>query len=377
MKILIDLLHIRNLSYAGIYIVAVDIVKGLIKYSDYELSLLIWEDQEEYLDNWIGYTLNKILVPIEQKNYLDKRFTIKTPPKELLNKINDLHIDFVFTTCYTINSYIFPKLYNQVGIIYDMQPFRIGIAEGRIKYALHWLLFSFIYYRKLRHIITISQNTTNEVKRFSFRKSTPIYLNIENSLNTLKDVAIPELKDKKYILDVNSFMRYKNTERLILAFSKIKNTIPHYLYLKGYCNGNDRSRYDELIQLVKNLSIEERVIIDINNRSQAEMSYLFKNADLFISPSLMEGFGLTPIEAAVYKCPVIVSNIKTLVEVTDNKVGTFNPISIRSIADSIMRIISNPPTRDERESLSNYFKQKYSLRNQINAYLYYFDLLKK
>lgn len=375
MKILIDLLHIRSFSYAGIYIVAIDIVKGLLKYSDYDLSLLIWDDQEEYLDKWIGQSLNKIKIPVSQKKYLDSRFSIHTAPSELLKVIKDQNIDIIFTTCYTINSYIFPKKYKQVGFIHDMQPFRIGMAEGHRKFALYWLFYSIIYYRKLRYIITNSKNTSNEVKRFSFRNSTPIYLNLENTLAVEKESIVPEIENRRYILDVNSFMKYKNTERLIMAFAQIKEKIPHLLYLKGYCSANDQSRYLELTEVVKKLGLVDRVIIDTNNRSQSEMLYLFRNADLFVSPSLLEGFGLTPVEAIIHKCTVLVSNINTLVEVTDNKVGTFDPLSVDSIAEAIISKIKNPSSAQELDALSEYFKEKYSLKKQIKSYIDFFNTI--
>ena len=123
---------------------------------------------------------------------------------------------------------------------------------------------------------------------------------------------------------------------------------------------------------MESLGIVERVIIDTSNRSNSEMSYLFENADLFVSPSLLEGFGLTPLEAACHGCPIVVSNIETLVEVTDGKVPTFNPRSEKSIAETILNVLKNPPSDEEIYKLTNHYKQKYSLERQSNEYVSYF-----
>ena len=83
----------------------------------------------------------------------------------------------------------------------------------------------------------------------------------------------------------------------------------------------------------------------------------------------MEGFGLTPIEAAMHKTPVIVSDIDTLVEVTDGLVATFDPRSVASISNAIIRALDNPPSKEELHHIAERFRQKYAIENQIRSYM--------
>lgn len=365
-RILIDLSHIRQKIHAGIYNAAIDIVKGLLKYSDYELVLLIWEDQEDYIDNWVGTQLEKILLPLNQKDYLDKTFKIKYCPDSIIQLIEKKGIDLIFTTCYTFNSYIFPKKYNQLGIIYDMQPYHMAKSEGHWKYALYWLAYSIVYYRLLRNILVISDYIGKEVKKYSGRNSQTIYLSYTE--RNISEETIESLEGVRYILDVNSFVKHKNTERLIRAFSLISDKFSQMvLYLKGYSLSEERNK--AIQETISSLNLKDRVIIDANNRSSAEMAYLYNHADLFVSPSLMEGFGLTPIEAAMHGCQITVSDIPTLVEVTDGKVPTFDPLSEKSIADTIEKLLRSPMPQDRKEYLACYYSGRYSHELQSKKYI--------
>ena len=95
------------------------------------------------------------------------------------------------------------------------------------------------------------------------------------------------------------------------------------------------------------------------------MRYLYSHADLFVSPSLKEGFGWTPIEAAILKTPVLVSDIVVLKEVTCGKIPTFDPHSPDDLAEHSQEILDNPPGERERTELADFFLDKYSLKNQI------------
>ena len=220
--------------------------------------------------------------------------------------------------------------------------------------------------KNVPYFITISQITKKDFKEWSSRDSTVIYNSIPFDF-TIEEVPVTMVIGKRYILDVNRFDEHKNAESLIRALFLLKDKIPHILYLKGYAY-KDGIKINELKALISELGIEDRVIIDTSYRSEGEMRWLYTHADLFVTPSLEEGFGYTPIEAAVLKTPVLISDIPVLKEVTQGKIESFNPHSPEELAEKITRIISNPPSDEERTALSDFYLKEYSLEKQIERF---------
>lgn len=364
MRLLIDLLHIQFSFNTGTTNTSINTVKGFVRYSNMDVVLLVWENQEGFIDELVGFDLPKIIIPSRLKKV--SRLKRGLCPSLVKEKIDNGGVDVILTACYTASSYLYPKKYHQIGVVHDIQQLKIRLQDKKWFEALYVAANMFVCYRLLGNLVTISESVKQDVKKVSCGKEATV---IYNSINICDDdeQEIASVSNKPYILDVNSFFEYKNTEKLIYAFSAIKNKIPHILYLKGY-KGDD-VRYWALMQLVKDEGCEGRVIIDITNRSSAEMNYLYHHADLFVSPSLMEGFGLTPIEAAMHKAPVIVSDIDTLVEVTDGLVATFDPRSVASISNAIIRALDNPPSKEKLYHIAERFRQKYAIENQVRSYM--------
>ena len=94
------------------------------------------------------------------------------------------------------------------------------------------------------------------------------------------------------------------------------------------------------IKLLKNINIEKNFLHVKGDNKKLEEYY--KKASLFVSLSLMEGFGLTPLEAMSFNCPVICSDIPVFREILGfvklyqvsrnhhykmgNRIGGFNSI---------------------------------------------------
>jgi glycosyltransferase involved in cell wall biosynthesis len=71
------------------------------------------------------------------------------------------------------------------------------------------------------------------------------------------------------------------------------------------------------------------------------MVNLYYNAELFIYPSLYEGFGLPLLEAMNCHCPVVCSNASCFPEVAGNAAIYFNPYSIEDMAEVTNSILNN------------------------------------
>jgi len=81
--------------------------------------------------------------------------------------------------------------------------------------------------------------------------------------------------------------------------------------------------------------------------SQEKLPCLYRNADLFVFPSLYEGFGLPVLEAMACGTPVITSNTSSLPEVAGDAAVLVDPYSVEDIADAMERVLTDPDLRTE------------------------------
>lgn len=112
----------------------------------------------------------------------------------------------------------------------------------------------------------------------------------------------------------------------------------------------------------------------MQNLSEEALKYLYEHAQLFISPSLREGFGYTPIEAAICKCPVICSRCEALPDTTQNKLIYYHPPQdTKALGDTIMHTLQNPPSSRQLNQISADYTNAYSCSKQVQDFMYLFQ----
>lgn len=149
-----------------------------------------------------------------------------------------------------------------------------------------------------------------------------------------------ELPKKPYILYVGNDYPHKNLKRLKLAFKKVVEDGLDY----------------QLILITKFVS-------------EQELDNLYRNASLFVSPSLSEGFGLPPLEAMARGVPVVSSNATSLPEILGDAALYFNPLDINDMAEKIKKALTEENLR--KKLIEKGFEQikKYSWRKMAEETL--------
>jgi glycosyltransferase involved in cell wall biosynthesis len=181
--------------------------------------------------------------------------------------------------------------------------------------------------KKCRHIFTVSHSAKAELKQeFSIcdSKISVIYNGISS---IFKKTEIPKLKkpDKKYILTVSSHHPRKNYDRLIQAFQNLNDDSVD-LYIIG--NFSKHFTIKNNYSQIKNV----KFLTDVDDRN---LLYYYNNAELFIFPSLYEGFGIPAIEAMSQQIVCVLSDIPIFREIGDESVVYINPLSTKSITRGI------------------------------------------
>ncbi|MDO8489821.1 MAG: glycosyltransferase family 1 protein [bacterium] len=98
-------------------------------------------------------------------------------------------------------------------------------------------------------------------------------------------------------------------------------------------------------------------------------------AELFIYPSLYEGFGIPPLEAASCGVPVIASGVGSIPEVMSDAALLVNPYNVASIAQSITVLLTQKELRDTYRARGLKQAQKYSWKKAAEQTLHVFNMI--
>ena len=192
------------------------------------------------------------------------------------------------------------------------------------------------------HLIAISEATKSDlVQRLDVDEDriSVIHEGCDPKFRPVKDFAT--IKEKyhirgDYILTIGVNPR-KNTDRLIEAFSRLDGRIlrEYSLVLAGpnsYGGGK--------LETVADLGLENKIIF-IGTVADNDLPGLISGAELFVYPSLYEGFGLPVLEAMACGTAVVTSNVSSMPEIAGNAAVLVNPYDIEEIADAIEQVLSS------------------------------------
>ncbi|GAL65900.1 glycosyltransferase [Jejuia pallidilutea] len=162
----------------------------------------------------------------------------------------------------------------------------------------------------------------------------------------------------------------KNTARVLKAFNRYVNTLSKdtKLVLVGLDN-------TKLNIILKNLDLENELadkIVLTGYVSDKDLPVIFNLSEVFLFPSLREGFGIPIIEAMACGVPVITSNTSSMPEVAGDAALLVDPNNEKAIFEAIQKIQSNKIFKNElvEKGLKQYqsFSWENAAKKVLNIY---------
>ena len=152
--------------------------------------------------------------------------------------------------------------------------------------------------------------------------------------------------ERNFVLSVTGTWDWKNTDRLIEAFARLPNQLRSRHQLVVVCRLTEeyRLRWQELARRV-GLRPGDLVLTDLV--PDKVLTALYQTADLFVFPSLYEGFGLPAAEAAACGCPTITSNTSSMPEILEFPPATFDPFDPAGMSGLVERALTDDAFKDE------------------------------
>jgi glycosyltransferase involved in cell wall biosynthesis len=205
--------------------------------------------------------------------------------------------------------------------------------------------------RQANVLIVPTQTTGKDLERVAGVSSEKIrvvpealYIRNSNILELDKGSGLREsiarlTGNRPFILCVGATYPYKNLERLIFAFARLKSQLrsPLVLLLIGAEGG---VTYTSLRQLAQNAGVGESVIC-AGRRPYDEIVAAYNLAELMVMPTLYETFGHPVLEAMACGCPVVTSNFGAVAEVAGLSAELVDPFDVESIATGMQRVLTD------------------------------------
>jgi glycosyltransferase involved in cell wall biosynthesis len=198
-------------------------------------------------------------------------------------------------------------------------------------------------------IIAISEQTKRDIIEFykiSPEKITVIYQDCEEIFQKkLSFEAINEVKtkynlQKKYILSVGTITKRKNQLSLVKAFQAL-NLEDYELILVG----GKTTYQNEIEHYIQQQNLGNVQIL--NNLPFVDLPAIYQGAEVFVYPSIFEGFGIPIIEALHSGVPVVATTGSCLEEAGGNGAIYANPLNINNLAHKIHQALTNENLRNE------------------------------
>ena len=210
-------------------------------------------------------------------------------------------------------------------------------------------------------ITTSNYSKKNLIKILGSDKSISF---VYQSFNFHKTSSSNYKTPENYLLHIGSFEKRKDLITLVKAFKLVDD--PNLkLVLAGaqIINGNSEI-FDEIKTFIAQNKLEGKVILE-GYVSKEEASVLFKNARIYVFPSLNEGFGIPVLEALSFSVPVICSDIDVFREIGDDYVEYFKVGDSISLSKKITSLLKSENLRQKNNIK---YINKFSRKNFIKGF---------
>ncbi len=234
-----------------------------------------------------------------------------------------------------------------------------------------------------KKIIAVSEYTKKEILKFykiNPKKIDVVYQGVPNINNGLNfNISNKEFLEKykikkPYIFYTGVWRNHKNVVGLIYAFEILRKKYKKDIFL--ILGGREDSFYPEVRKTWEDLDLGSDIITPGFIKNE-EMGLFLENAEVFVLPSFVEGFGFGPLEALSYDTPVAVSDAGAIPEALGESALYFDPKNYEDIAKKINILLENKRMRKVMLKKGKEKLNKYNWNSCARKTIYFYKLCVK
>ncbi len=162
-----------------------------------------------------------------------------------------------------------------------------------------------------------------------------------------------------FMLYVGGYDAHKNVDGLLAAYASLPAVLQgrHPLVLAGRCDAEIKR---VLIGQIQRLGLSHASVVFTDEIDDAELALLYTSCEVFVTPSLHEGFGLPALEAMSCGAAVVGSNTASLPEVIGRQDALFMPRSRSSMTDKLQQVLIDSDFRQRLREHAPVQAQRFS-----------------
>lgn len=356
-------------SGVGQYVLA--LVRALIAApARHELTLFVLEDDLP-LFSFAAGSVRIVSIP---ERYRPPIKNIAWHQMELPRLVRQLRLDVLHVPSY--RRLLWPQPCAMVATIHDLAPFRVPK-----KYDWKRMLYGRVVVRRLARrqdeIIAVSHATANDLRTFfglGPDHVTVIHNGLDHSRFTPGNRAEARrtvghrhgLREPFFLYVARLEHPAKNHARLIEAFNWFKTSTrsPWKLVLAG----SDWHGAEHIHALIRR-SPFSKDIVTLGFVPDDDLPMWYRAADVFVYPSLFEGFGLPPLEAMACGCPVLTATDGALGEVTGHAVEPVDPRSTPDLVRQLEHLAGDDGLRERLRTVGILHARRFDWHTTASATL--------
>ena len=324
-----------DFQYAGIHIYTREILKALVAIDTENEYIVVRGKSGDKIEG-----AEEIIIPVQPNIPGHKRLRLFTNiPRSLVKAGADVVVEPSHFGPFNL-----PKHIKRVTVLHDLTPFLSPDYHVFSSRLFHRLLMPRVL-RRADHVLTVSEHTRRDmIARFPFteKKSTAILLGRDELFVPKNDKSVLEKYDirQPYFLYVGTLEPRKNLNVLVDAYNTFrkKSGLNYQLVLVG----KKGWKIDNLLEKIQQSPFQKDIILT-GYVAREELPMLYTMSEIFVYPSLYEGFGLPVLEAMSCGARVITSKVSSLPEVGGDAAMYFDPNSPEQLANLMLQLAFDTP----------------------------------
>lgn len=289
---------------------------------------------------------------------------------QLRQLANKLKLDIIHDPTGITPLQLLPGKVRKVVTIHDVFPLSIPGNSTTLDTWIYryWLPFAT---GRVDRVITVSEASKQDIQQYLRIPESKIDVIFNGRSERFKPATEEQVADVKakyglpdapYILFLGSVEKRKNLKRVIEAYLQIADRVGHQLVIAG----PKLRLFDEIVAISE--TNPEKITLT-GYIDEEDLPTLYTGADLFLFPSIYEGFGLPVLEAMACRTAAITSTTSSLPEVAGEAAALVDPHNTDAIAATLLDILNDDNKRESMAAASIEQSKKFTWVDNANKTL--------